>query len=94
MNNLREIYISTSSFGSNVLDIKRFFITHGIQAYLVGGAVRDACLNRFTQDLDVIVMSPDTHVSSRLAEALKGKRISLDAGRNIDRIVFENNNLK
>tara|TARA_Y100000590_G_C15744919_1_gene1021613 strand:+ start:3450 stop:4946 length:1497 start_codon:yes stop_codon:yes gene_type:complete len=93
MNNLREIYISTSSFGSNVLDIKRFFITHGIQAYLVGGAVRDACLNRFTQDLDVIIMSPDTHVSSRLAEVLKGKCISLDAGRNIDRIVFENNNL-
>ena len=60
---------------------------------MVGGAVRDACLNRESHDLDVIVASSDISISSKLAEALNGKCISLDAQRNIDRIVFEKNTL-
>lgn len=93
MSKIREIYIPTSALSAKVLDIKHFFNGNAVEAYLVGGAVRDAFLNRESHDLDVIVASSDISISSKLAEALNGKCISLDAQRNIDRIVFEKNTL-
>ncbi|MAT08060.1 MAG: CCA tRNA nucleotidyltransferase [Dehalococcoidia bacterium] len=93
MKNTKEIYIRTSNLSTNVLALKRFFIKNKIEAYLVGGAVRDACLNRDTEDLDVVIASSDISLGLKLAIALKGKCIPLDPVRNIDRIVFPKNEL-
>ncbi|PZC46221.1 MAG: poly(A) polymerase [Chloroflexi bacterium] len=89
----KQRYIPTSSISPNISTIKRFFVRNGIEAYLVGGAVRDACLNRDTEDLDVVVVSSGTDIGSKLATDLNGKYILLDPVRNIDRIVFPENKL-
>ena len=89
----KQRYILTSSISPNISTIKRFFVRNGIEAYLVGGAVRDACLNRDTEDLDVVVVSSGTDIGSKLATDLNGKYIPLDSVRNIDRIVFPENKL-
>ncbi|MEG3594605.1 MAG: HD domain-containing protein [Chloroflexota bacterium] len=89
----RETYIPTARLNSNVSVIKRFFIENEIEAYLVGGAVRDACLKRDTEDLDVVVISSETGIGLKLARELNGKCISLDPVRNIDRIVCTKNKL-
>ena len=72
MKNTKEIYIRTSNLSTNVLALKQFFIKNKIEAYLVGGAVRDACLNPDTEDLHVVIASSDISIGLKLAIALKG----------------------
>jgi poly(A) polymerase len=58
-----------------------------VEAYLVGGAVRDALLGRETKDIDIAVRT-DAHKFARtLADNLKASFVSLDVGRDIARIV-------
>ena len=67
----------------------RLFSESGVPAYLVGGAVRDAMMGRSARDVDVdvaIAASPHA-LASELAAALGGKFVSLDAERDIARVI-------
>ena len=55
-----------------------FFASRGIEAYLVGGAVRDALLGRDTRDVDVAVNTDTGDVGSDLASFLGGYVFPLD----------------
>lgn len=61
----------------------------GVQAWLVGGAVRDALLRREGPlDLDLIVPSGALEVTRRLARTLGGAFVALDEVRQIGRIAL------
>ena len=58
----------------------------GSEAYVFGGAVRDALLGRATSDLDVSVSDPADRVGRELADLLGGTYFDLDAARGIGRV--------
>ena len=64
-----------------------FLSVLGIEAYLVGGAVRDMLLDREVRDLDIAVKADAAAVASDLASFLDGAAFPLDAERAIHRVV-------
>ena len=64
-----------------------FLSVLGIEAYLVGGAVRDMLLDREVRDLDVAVKADAAEVASDLASFLGGSAFPLDIERAIHRVV-------
>ena len=64
-----------------------YFASQAVEAYLVGGAVRDALLGRPTADVDVAVAGDARHIGSQLASMLHGRLVSLDEARRIVRVV-------
>ena len=64
-----------------------FLSVLGIEAYLVGGAVRDMLLDREVRDLDIAVKADAAEVASDLASFLNGAAFPLDAERAIHRVV-------
>ncbi len=59
----------------------------GIRAYLVGGTVRDALLDRESCDLDITVEAPALALARQLANRLRGAYVPLDVERDVGRIV-------
>ncbi len=59
------------------------------EAYLVGGTVRDAFLNRRSHDIDLVVPRGGLRLARRLANALGGGFYALDAGRDTGRVLLE-----
>ncbi len=64
-----------------------FFASAGIEAYLVGGSVRDALIGRDTRDVDIAISADARAVSQGLAEKLGGHFFPLDEERGVVRIV-------
>ena len=64
-----------------------FFVSRGIAAYLVGGAVRDAVLGRAIKDIDVAVGAPAMELGRDLAKALDARFVLMDQQRSIVRLV-------
>ena len=58
----------------------------GVQAYLVGGYVRDALLGRKTQDIDIAVSHDATETARGIARGLGGTSVLLDTERGIHRV--------
>ena len=58
----------------------------GIEAYIVGGAVRDVLLCQEVDDLDIAVRADAAGVASDLASFLGGSAFPLDAARAIHRV--------
>ena len=73
---------------AQVIDaIANFFSERQINSYLMGGAVRDALLNRTPNDLDFVVESQQLfELAQPLARTLDGRLIILDKSRCIFRI--------
>ena len=68
--------------------VKEFCISRGIEAYLVGGVVRDALLGRATAgDIDVAVGADALATGRDLAALLGGHLVVLDQTRAIVRVV-------
>lgn len=59
----------------------------GVEALLVGGAVRDGLLNRPLHDLDFVVTGEAIPLARATAQALQGPLVVLDAERDIARVV-------
>ena len=59
------------------------------EAWLVGGAVRDLLLGRPLKDLDLAVPEGGLDFARRLATALGGAFVPLDAARGVARVVWE-----
>jgi tRNA nucleotidyltransferase/poly(A) polymerase len=57
------------------------------ELYLVGGAVRDMLLNRFSRDLDFAVPSNGVSLARRVARALDANFMVLDAERDTGRVI-------
>lgn len=71
-----------------LLQIKDFFIKEKVEAYLVGGFVRNLLLGRKIEDIDLAVKGEAVKLAHKLASALGGKCFLLDKERGISRIVF------
>ena len=64
-----------------------FFVSRGVVAYLVGGAVRDAVLGRAIKDIDVAVGARAMELGRDLANALDARFVPMDEPRDIVRLV-------
>lgn len=65
----------------------RALTKEGVEAFLVGGAVRDALLGRSSRDVDLLVTAPARPVARQLAEVLGGRLVELDTTRGMYRVV-------
>jgi poly(A) polymerase len=81
--------LSPSRLPPLIETLGQFFASHGVEAYLVGGTVRDALLGRSTSDIDIdIAMRADSNMIGRdLASALRGRLVPLDESRDMVRVV-------
>ena len=70
----------------SVEPLRRFFASQDLDAYLVGGAVRDSLLGRELLDLDIAVRGDAERVAGRAAAALGWKAHPLDSARGIFRL--------
>ena len=71
---------------ASVEPLRRFFASQGLEAYLVGGAVRDSLLGFESLDLDVAVHGDAERVADGAAATLGWKVHPLDAARGIFRL--------
>jgi len=55
-------------------EIASFLDSQGVEAYVVGGFLRDALLGRESHDVDVAVVADPLSVGRQLADALAGRR--------------------
>ena len=78
--------INASTLPSLVKPVSRFFNSRKIEAYLVGGTVRDALLNRKSSDIDISVKGDTKNLGMELASLLGGNCIPLDQSRDIVRV--------
>ena len=65
----------------------KFVASRGLEAYLVGGVLRDSLLGRETGDVDVAVAADAQGVGRELASFLGGRSVPLDKTREITRVV-------
>ena len=65
-----------------------FFARQNIQAYIVGGFVRDLLLKRGTADIDIALEADALEIAPGLAVALGGKYIPLDEASRVGRVVI------
>jgi len=65
-----------------------FLSKRNIQAYLVGGYVRDALLGRNTQDIDIAVSGDATAIAKDIAAHFDGKFVLLDDINKVARVVL------
>lgn len=75
-----------------LVKIEQFFNERHIEAYLVGGFVRDTLMGRPTADIDVAVVEDALKVASEMAVALGGKYVLLDGFNRIARVVLYTDN--
>ncbi len=65
-----------------------FLVAQGIEAYIVGGFIRDVLLGRKTADIDIAVADDSLKTSAQLASALGGKYVLLDEDNRIGRVLL------
>jgi poly(A) polymerase len=68
--------------------VNRLLAAEGIPSYLVGGFVRDLLLNRDNEDVDIAVGADALATARKIAAALDGKYVPLDAENGIARVVI------
>lgn len=73
---------------NNLLDLVRGELTEGQNLYLVGGAVRDACLDRKINDLDFAMCVDPTGLAKKVAKRLKMGFFVLDDVRHTARVLY------
>ncbi len=67
--------------------VSDFLAEQDIQAYVVGGLVRDVPLGRDTADIDIAVASDALEIAPKVAIALGGKYVLLDEANKMGRVV-------
>ena len=71
-----------------LLKLLRACRRRGVDAYLVGGFLRDLLLGRAAEDIDIAVSGDAPALADDAAQALKGRAFSLDEERGIVRVVL------
>ena len=77
---------------SILAEIEQFLSARQIEAYLVGGFVRDTLMGRSTADIDVAIAEDVLKMAPEMAAALGGKYVLLDEANRIARVVFQPEN--
>jgi poly(A) polymerase len=67
--------------------VSDFLAEHGIEAYLVGGFIRDALLKRATADIDISLKGDALEVARQVAITLGGRYVLLDETNRVGRVV-------
>lgn len=75
--------------GTKAAQILLFLQEKGIEAYIVGGFIRDSLLGRGSDDVDIAVRADSKDVSREIAGRLDGKFVPLDEERGVYRIVLK-----
>ncbi len=70
--------------------VSNFLAEQDIQAYVVGGFVRDVLLRRDTADFDIAVASDALEIAPKVATALGGRYVLLDEVNRMGRVVLTN----
>jgi poly(A) polymerase len=73
---------------SILAEVERFFDERQIEAYVVGGFVRDMLAGRTTADIDIAVSGDALKTAREMAEAVGGKYVLLDEANRIARVVL------
>ncbi|MFC2025352.1 CCA tRNA nucleotidyltransferase [Chloroflexota bacterium] len=68
--------------------VSSFLAELDIKAYVVGGVIRDALLERHTADIDIAVASDALEITPKVAAYLNGKYVMLDKVNRIGRVVL------
>ncbi|HEU5370529.1 MAG TPA: hypothetical protein VFU69_18800, partial [Ktedonobacterales bacterium] len=68
--------------------LRQFFGECAIEAYLVGGSLRDVLLGQRPQDLDLAVRGDPEPVACALADTLKGRYIPLNLEKGVKRVIL------
>ncbi len=77
---------------SPLFESVRLALPDGLSVYLVGGAVRDALLQKHSHDLDFALPSGGMKLARRIADALHGSFYPLDEERDTGRVVSVDQN--
>ncbi|MCL0101903.1 HD domain-containing protein [Dehalococcoidia bacterium] len=83
----REALIFSPEVFAFIGRLRSILESQGIEAYLVGGAVRDALLGRPKYDLDVAVAADVAQVAKLVARNLPSTLVHLDENRQVYRLV-------
>ena len=84
-----EVALTLSAQTAGLLaDLRDFFPARGVEAYLVGGSLRDALLGRDSRDIDLAVTADPLALGPQLADALSGHFFALAEGQHAARIVL------
>ena len=67
--------------------VSDFLSGQKVKAYLVGGFIRDALLERATADIDIALAADALELAPKIADALGGKFVPLDKQNRICRVV-------
>jgi poly(A) polymerase len=70
--------------------VSDYLAENRIEAYLVGGALRNLLLEQEISDLDITVKGRALEIARRAAEALKGKYVLLDEANDTARVLLGN----
>lgn len=81
-----------SSLPLSLLERVQAALPEGVDVYLVGGAVRDALLDRPTYDLDFVTASAVRRMSRKVANALGAAYYLMDQERDTARVVLKQEN--
>jgi poly(A) polymerase len=65
-----------------------FLASQNIEAYVVGGFIRDVLLGRESADIDIAVAGDSLEISAQLADALGGKYVLLDKVNQMGRVIL------
>lgn len=84
------MFVSPFETSPQIFALLRELQQENQRVYLVGGAVRDAMLNRPTHDMDFVVQGGDVRLLARkMANALGGAFYMLDTERNTARVILK-----
>lgn len=78
---------STAPFTSLAAVLREFFGSRGVEAYLVGGSIRDALMGRTSHDVDAAVQGDALALGRDLAQAIGGAFVPMDPERGVARVV-------
>jgi poly(A) polymerase len=86
---MADVKIAVKPGAFRLLDkINRILAAEGIPSYLVGGFVRDFLIGRDNADIDIAVSADALETARKIAAALGGKYISLDAENGVGRVII------
>ncbi|MFH1486863.1 MAG: HD domain-containing protein [Chloroflexota bacterium] len=70
-------------------EVRRFFSTRGVGAYLVGGTLRDHLLGKVGGDVDLAVGGSALELAHDLATAMGGRYVTMDERNQVARIILK-----
>jgi len=73
---------------TTVNQLAEFLSKQSVEAYLVGGYIRDALLRRYTRDVDIAISGDATTLAQEVAEHFNGKFLLLGNTKSVARVIL------